>query len=233
MCADISENGNIAFATESKKYSAQVDVYSRRMKHRFSWYTVSGLISDIALSKNGKFVAIAVLKAKNGNFESEIHCFNTKSGKTLFTTKTQGTPIFQIENVSNRYFSYTTKKGVYFVNWRNGEEKRFEETDLSPTFFKKYKNYSLAVFGENTSSTLKVIDKVGKEKAKLVYNGLIDDAAICNKNIYLLKGNKVFVLDFEGKVINTLSTEQTQNMLSVTQKGVFVTDNLSLSFLKG
>lgn len=233
MCADISENGNIAFATESKKYSAQVDVYSRRMKHRFSWYTVSGLISDIALSKNGKFVAVAVLKAKNGNFESEIHCFNTKSGKTLFTTNIEGTPIFQIENISNRYFSYTTKKGVCFVNWRNGEEKRFEETDLAPTFFKKYKNYSLAVFGENTSSTIKVIDKVGKEKAKLVYNGLIDDAVICNKNIYLLKGSKIFVLNFQGEIINTLSTEQTQNFLSATQKGIFVSDNLNLSFLKG
>ena len=203
------------------------------MKHKFSWYLVDGLVSDVTLSKNGKYVAIAVLKAKGGSYYSEIYCFNIKSENPIFKLSVEGTPVLALENISSKYFSYITNKAVSYVSWKKGEQKVFEESGLSPSFYKTFKNASLTVFGKNTSSTVKIIANDGTEKARLTYNGLIDDITLSGDYVYILKGNKVFVLDFKGNTVNTLTNEQSPHYITASKNGIFVAENINLTYFGG
>ncbi len=233
LCADIAENGTLAFVTKSEKYSASVDVYNKKLRHKFSWYLVDGVISDITLSNNGKFIAIAVLKAKDGSFSSEIYCFNTRFENPIFKISVEGTPVLSLQNISSKYFSYITNKGVSYVKWRKGEQIAFDEAGISPSFYKTYDNYSLVAYGKNTSSTIKIISSNATEKARFVYNGLIDDVALSGKTIYILKGNKVYSFDFEGNLLNTFTNEQSAHFISSAKNGIFVAENLSLNYFGG
>lgn len=231
-CATIADNGSVAMVTESEKYSAQVDVYNAGMKHKFTWYLVDGLISDVALSSNGKYVAVSVFKAKNGSYSSEIYCFNINKENPIFTINVEDTPIYSLENISDKYFSYVTNKSVCYVNWTDGAENKFEESGLSPSFLKVYKQNVLAVFGKNTSATVKIVGSNGAEKARFVYNGLVDDVALDEKYVYILKGNEVFAIDFEGKIQKTYTPEQAPSFITTTNKGLFTTDNINCNFYK-
>ena len=233
LCADIAENGTLAFVTKSEKYSASVDIYNKKLKHKFSWYLVDGLISDVTLSKNGKFVAIAVLKAKDGSFSSEIYCFNTRSENPLFKISVEGAPVLSLQNISSKYFSYVTNAGVSYVKWRNGQQIAFNEAGLSPSFYKNCNGNSLVVYGKNTSSVVKIISLNATEKSRFVYNGLIDDATLSGKTIYILKGNKIFSFDFEGNLLNTFTSEQTAHFISSAKNGVFAAENINLTYFGG
>lgn len=231
-CGDIADDGTIAFATKSDKYSAQVDVFGKNLKHKFSWFSVDGLISDMALSNDGNYIAIAVLKAKDGTYLSEIHLFNINSDKELYSIAVEGSPIYGLENISSRYFSYTTDSAVTFSKWTEKEEKKIEKLGLSPSFYKNTGNLNVVVFGKNTSSNISIIKNTGEEAGNFSYNGLIDDISVTDKNVYILKGNKIFILDFTGKTIDTVSTEQTPYAIASSKNGVFAAENVNLLYFE-
>lgn len=232
FCADISNNGSIALVTEADKYAAQVEVFSSGMKSKFIWYLVDGLVSDIAISNNGKKIAIAVLKVKDGAFDSEIVCFDIGSETPLFTIPQKGTHILKLETVSSSQFSYVTGEGISYVKWKDGTQTSLSEGDLSPVFYKIYDNKSVAVFGKNTSCTVNIYDKKGEKLGGFTYNSLIDDVTFSNKRVYLLKSTNIYELDFEGNLLNTRVSEQSLNIISATDKGVLAADNLSLMFFE-
>jgi hypothetical protein len=151
FCADISNDGSIALVTEAEKYAAKVEVFSASMKSKFVWYLVDGLISDVAISNNGKKIAIAVVRAKDGAFISEITCFNIGFETPLFKLQKNGTHILKLETVSSSQFSYVTSNEIAYVNWKNGTETILSEGGFAPAFYKIHGNKTVAVFGKNTS----------------------------------------------------------------------------------
>lgn len=231
-CGDISESGNVVFATESERYSAQIEVFSKGMKSKFTWYAVDGLISDVAISNNGKKIAVAVLKVENGAFSSEIKCFDIKSEEPMYTIKVPGDPVLSVQNVSTGYFAYTTEEGVSFVKWKNGLETRAEEPGLSPSFFKIQGGNTVVVFGKNTSVTVNVYSSNGTKKHSFSFNSLVDDVTVCYNKVYILKSNKIYIMDLDGNLLEYKSCEQTLSGISAAKNGVFAMDNENLMYFK-
>ena len=231
-CADIADNGSVVFATDSDRYSAQVEVFARGMKSKFIWYLVNGLVSDVAISNNGKRIAIAVLKVENGAYSSEISCFNINSETPAFTISVPGTPVLKLENISSGKFAYATEKGISFVSWKNGTEMKTEESGLAPAFFKTKGKETVVVFGKNTSSTINIYDSDGNKKHSFSYNSLADDISVYGDRVYILKSSKIYVMDLDGNLLETKTSEQPLWGIAASQNGVFAVDNLSVSHFK-
>lgn len=232
FCADISNDGSIALVTEAEKYAAKVEVFSSDLKSKFVWYLVDGLISDVAISNNGRKIAIAVLKAKDGAFTSEIICFNIGSETPLFTILKSGTHVLKLETVSSSQFSYVTGEEISYVKWKDGTETSLSEGGFAPAFYKIHGNKIVAVFGKNTSCAVNIYDKKGKKIGGFNYTSLIDDVAISNKRVYLLKSTNLYEFDFEGNLLDTKVSEQALNFISATNSGVLAADNLSLMYFE-
>lgn len=229
FCADISDSGSVAFATKSSGYAAQVQVFAKNMKQTFSWYLVDGLISDIALSNNGKYLAVSVLKVNNGAFNSSIYCFKTDSEQPIFTIEKTKEPIVSLETISKNYFSFVSQNGVSFVNFKNGTVQKDDADASLPTYLKADKKGALAVFGNTSNVEIVRFNKKGEKVFEFVHNGLIDDIAYSNGIVYIMRSNSIFSYDTEGNEIKTVVLEQKPQHIVSIDKKVFVVDNLNLS----
>lgn len=229
FCADIADCGSVAFATKASGYSAQVQVFARGMKQKFTWYLVDGLISDVALSDNGKYLAVSVLNVSGGVFTSVIYCFKTNSEIPLFTIERSGESVVSLETVSRNCFAYVSEDKISFINWKNGAITTADADNLSPSFLKTHSNGVLGVFSEAARSKIIGFNKKGIKKFEFEYNGLIDDIAFSKNKIYIMRSNQVFQLDIEGNELKTNSLNLKPHFITAVKDKVYCVDNLQIT----
>lgn len=230
--ADIADDGSVAFVTKSTGYSAEVQVYSKSLNKKFSWYCVNGLISAVALSPDGSMAAVSELKVSNGSYTSVVYCFKLTSQTPLFTQEFAGQSVIDLKTVSKNVFACITNQKVSFINWKTGLLEDSETSNAAPGFFKKNLDSVIAVFGKTGSSVVALYNSQGIKQNQFEYNGLIDDITFSNENVYILKNNNITVLDKSGKEKTSIPTEQNPVFISAGKAGVFSVDNTALTFYK-
>ena len=229
-CADISYNGSVAFACESASYSAQVLVFDKNMKQYYTWYLADGLISDIALSNNGKYVAVAVLKVKNGAFYSQIYCLDTDEKDPIYTKELADETVFKIESTSGSDFVYSSNKKVSFVKWKTGEIINTNGFG-APTYFNKVSKYYLALYGEANHSDIVLYNSSGEIKHQFEHNGIIDDISVFDDTVYILSSNKITCFDFKKTTEKTITLDNNVNNVLGVDGGALVVNNTTINFV--
>ena len=230
FCADISDSGCVAFACESASYSAQVLVFDKKMKQYYTWYLADGLISDVTLSNNGKYLAVAVLKVKNGAFYTEICCLDTDEKEPIFVKELADEIVYQIEATSSSNFVYTSNKKVSFIKWKTGEIVNANSFN-APTYFNKVSKYHLAIFGEANHSDILLFNSSGKILHQFEHNGIIDDISVFDDRVYVLSGNKITYFDFDSTTKNTINLENDISYILGVDGGVLGVNNSTVDFI--
>lgn len=228
--ADISNSGSVAFATNSASYAAQVLVFSKNMEQYFSWYLADGLISDILLSDDGDYLAVSVLKVKDGVFCSEIYCFDTDEKDPLFVKEYKSESVVSLDNISDDNFAYVSNKKVAFIDFESGTEINIGSNSVAPSFFRCDREKIFAVYGENAYSEVITYSKSGEKLGEVSFNGLVDEISVFEDGVYILSGNQISVLNMDGKQVDVISPKQNPTFISGCDGGVLCVDNLHMSF---
>ena len=231
FCADIADNGSVAFVTDSPTYAAQVTVYNKNMKQYYSWYLADGLVTDIALSPSGKYITVSALKINGGLFVSEIYCLDTDKAEPIFTKELKDLSVLSMESISSSCFAYISNKNVTFLNWKSGEKISDSSEFLSPSYFDVKDGYILATFGEANRSNIVLYNKSGENKHQLVFNGIIDDISVFEEQIYVLSGSQIHILDFLGDVKEIINLESKPDYILGAAKGIISINNISVDLV--
>ena len=226
-CGDISYNGSVAFACESASYSAQILVFNNNMKQYYTWYLADGLVSDIAVSNNGKYVAVAVLKVQNGVFLTQIYCLKTDEKEPIFIKELNDETVLNIESVSSSKFAYTSNKKVSFLEWKTGEEVNKNNFN-APSYFSNVSNYYLALYGETNHSDIVLFNSSGEVKHQFEFNGIIDDVSVFDKYVFILSGNKVTFFDFYDSKKETINLDGKVDSILGIKEGVLTLNNVNM-----
>lgn len=230
-CASIGKNGSMAFVTSTSSYAAQVLVFNRSMKQYFSWYLADGLITDIALSNDGEYVAISVLKVKNGIFASEIYCLDTDEENPVFIKEINDESIVELEVISSDKFIYVSNESTALVDWDSGEISKIGPQNLSPAYFKATGDGELVVYSEAARSQIYLFDSDGDIKLNFEYNEIIEDISFYDETFFVLNGNQISVLDYLGKQTSVITLNQKPSfIIAVDELGVLATDNLHINY---
>ncbi len=230
--ADIADCGYLAFATKSTGYAAEIKVFKPDMTEVFSWYLTEGFVTDVLLSNNGDYLAVAVLKVKNGVFVSQLTCFETDSTEPLYTKELGDQSVRALSVLNRNEFMAITSEKLMTLDFENGNITERSESSFSPTILKDFSDITLAVFSENSAAKIVLYNSDSEVLADFEYNGLIDDITLYDDTVYILKGNKINVLDFAGKELSVLTLKQVSKNIIGHKKGVLVTDNLHLSLVE-
>jgi hypothetical protein len=229
-CADISNNGSVAFACESASYSAQVLVFDKNMKQYYTWYLADGLISDISLSNNGEYLAVAVLMVKNGAYYTKIYCLDTDEKNPVFVKELPDEAIYNLDCVSSANFVYTSNKKISFLKWKTGEVVNSNNYN-APSYFNKESKFNLAVYGEANHSDIVLYNSSVEIKNQFEYNGIIDNISVFDDTVFVLTGNKIIYFDFETKNQKTLNLENNFKYILGVNDGVLGIDNTSINYI--
>lgn len=230
FCGDISYNGSVAFVCDSSSFAAQILVFDKNMEQYYTWYLADGLVSDITVSDDGEYVALAVLKVKNGSFSSEIYCLDTEKEEPLYVKELAYETVYRVESVSSSNFVYTSDKNLEFVDWETG--KAITNNNFgSASYFSSISDYYLALYGEASRSDILLYNSSGEIEEQFEYNGIIDSISIFDERVYILTGNKVNYFDFSGKNQKTISLDSKPDYIVGVDDGFISINNIDIDFV--
>ncbi len=204
-CADIARNGSFAVATKSDNYTSMVTVYDKKAKKEYEWFCPDELISAVALSKNGKKLAVASVKAKDGRFVSMLRVLEFDSAEPVFTKEYDNTLIVSLYSQLNNSFSVITKNRCDVVSWKNYSIISNETQNVIVNVI-GYGNKTVICEqreADASSNLVKIYNQKGKVVSEFSFNKNIDDFRVMRNNIFVLSGNEIVCINFKGETLKS------------------------------
>lgn len=228
--ADIASNGNYAVITRKTQASAILSVYSSSNKILFQWECTDEYLSQVALSKNGKTVAVSSIGVKNGEAYSKIMFFNLDSTDVEGEIEYTGESVYVIRFIGNRELSVITDK-----NYMIADSDSLESQVISYDYdvidgYAFADNNSAAIlkkaFGTLDKHILMVVDKNGEIVFEKEFDKDIVDFKIDNKNVYVMMTGEIIVYSVSsGEKLNIAETDGGLNSMFVNDGYIYCLSN--------
>ena len=203
--AAIGDDGTYAFITTADNYSAKVTVYRKNNKLLYEWFSSQDLINNVAVSANGKKIAVSAISSDVSDYNSRLLVLNFGSSKPEFEKNYDNTLIYGIDSSFISGFSVLTANKHDFIKWSNSKINEYEN-DYSTAMFRTG-NSGMAVLynreNDKTDNRIAIFNKQGKLKQEIKFKGIITDFALKDGLIYALCDSKIYALSKEGKILKS------------------------------
>lgn len=224
--ADIAKNGNYAIITRKTQASSVLSVYSSSNKLLFQWECTDEYLSQAALSKNGKTVAVSSIGVKNGEAYSKIMFFNLDSTDVEGAFEYTGESAYVIRFIGNKELSIITDKSYMIADLRSMESQVISYDYDVVDGYAFADNNSAAIlkkaFGTLDKYILTVIDKNGEKKFEKEFDKDIVDFKIDDKNVYVMMTGEIVVYSISsGEKLNITETDGGLNSMFVNDGYVY------------
>ena len=224
--ADIAKNGNYAIITRKTQASSVLSVYSSSNKLLFQWECTDEYLSQAALSKNGKTVAVSSIGVKNGEAYSKIMFFNLDSTDVEGAFEYTGESAYVIRFIGNKELSVITDKSYMIADLRSMESQVISYDYDVVDGYAFADNNSAAIlkkaFGTLDKYILTVIGKNGEKKFEKEFDKDIVDFKIDDKNVYLMMTGEIVVYSISsGEKLNITETDGGLNSMFVNDGYVY------------
>ena len=149
FCADSDSSGRYAVATSEKNYHCAVYVYNASHNRIFRWLSADKYVYDVALGDGTDRLAIATLKAEQGDIVAELHVFSSRDGEYASHYSFSGEMPLKA-HTDGRYARLLTDRALHTVDLESGETVtvRFDRERLSMYHFGK--DYWTVILNDNT-----------------------------------------------------------------------------------
>lgn len=194
FCGDVSKNGSVAIATASKTKRCDFLVYDNTMNLKFSESVSDGYVISVALSDNGKKLAVAWVDSVNAGLSTTVTVYNVKSGEREAEIKLpQGSMAdlrFSGKNIFVVGDSYAgvIKNDRYVDIYKIGEMQTVC-FDYTPSGELVLVHNS---FDNSTSNVVSIIKSSGKIKTEIKVSGNVKDVSAASSVVTVLTGNKLY-----------------------------------------
>lgn len=201
--AAIGENGTYAFVTAADAYAAAVRVYKKNGETAFEWFSSEDMVNNVAVSPNGKKIAVSTLCSTVANYNSKISIFNFKSADAEYTKNFENTIVYSLLGSGSGGFSVLTENNYNYISW-SGKKVYEYENEYSADMIRTSAKDTVVVFNresDKTDNRIAVFSQSGKMKTEIEFKGVITDIEVKNGNIYCLSDTESYILNNEGEVL--------------------------------
>ncbi len=233
ICADISECGVYAIATEGTEDVALVTVYNKKGDEIYKYHSANNYVSGVTVSENGDKLCIVSLSTKQAEFVSKISVYDLDSTKIVSEIELKNEVVYFVEYSNSRDVCVITNK--QYFNLRNGKTSR--NLVYNPEFLNKFEVSDDYILLYNTadansqSGNVYVLSKSGRVKAEFEIEGNISDISACNGKVYTLS-EKVNEYNFRGKLVKSSDINNGATKVSASENGVMILYSSGVDFIK-
>ncbi len=203
--AAIADNGTYALVTTTDSYAASVSVHKKNGKQVYEWFSSEDLVNNVALSPNGKKIAVSTISSKVGQYNSKVLVLNFDSATPEYQKEYENTVVNAFDTTSSRGFSVVTLNSFNFISWSNFKIKEYKN-EYNTVMFRAGKSGIVTVYNrenDKTDNRIAVFTGKGKLKKELNFKGIITDIALLNGQVYCISDTKAYILGDDGKVIRS------------------------------
>lgn len=202
---DISRNGTFAVAGKSDNFASMVSVYDKKGEMLYEWYSPKEIITTVAVSPNGKNIALTTISIVNGMYSSKLYAFNFESADPVFTKEYLGEFIYGINSNSKKTFCVYGENSCDIISWKDYSLETFT-SDYSINAVKSDKKQTIIMSSRENNDGNALFNVYNKKKVLINsfnFSGIVDDFMIHGNNVFVLSGNTVYLVDSNGKVVKT------------------------------
>jgi len=233
ICADISDCGVYAIATEANEDVAIVSVYDKNGNEIYKYHSANKYVSGVTVSENGNKICIVTLSTDQAEFVSTLSVYDLDSTKVLAQTELKGEVVYSVEYSDSNNICVITDKQYFNLK----DEKASNHLTYNPEFLNKFEISDDYILIYNTADSnsqkgnIYVLSKKGKVKAEFEIDGNISDISVSKGRVYTLE-SKVNEYNFKGKLIKSTEISNGGSKISACPSGVMVLYSSGVDFIK-
>lgn len=220
LCAAMARNGVYALNTYSSKYICETTVYSADFIPLFRWNSAEQHITSIALSSNGKQLAVGSVGAVEGKYISTVRIFNINSTEAILTKEFSDKMILAVNyNVDGTWSAVFENSYVTLFNDRDPIEISFDEGDVSCLDLSN-NTYDLLIitnYNDQNHNRVLVVESNGTIVKDIVFDKTVVSCSVSDNYVFLLSKGKVTRMDIEGD--DVLETEVPADCMFALESG--------------
>lgn len=229
ITACISDSGAYAVVTQSDSYAAAVSVYGKNGKLMYEWFSASDTVNNIAISPDGKKIALSLFNATSGAYSSKISVYGFESADPLFTKNIDGSPVYGLDSTHNSGFFAISQNKVIFVKWSDYTVKEYD-SDYNAAMFRAGSGGAVAVFNresDRTDNRIVLFNTKGERISEFEFKQAVSDIQVSGGHIYCMSDTEVFLLSDSGEKLRSTDCGFGAVWLAVTgsNEAAVITDN--------
>jgi len=229
ITANISASGTYALVLQSDKYASAVSVFNKRGKKVYEWFSAENTVNNVAVSPNGKKIAVSAFNATSGKYKSVVNVLNFKSATPVYSETFENSVVYNLDSKHKSYFAIVNENSIGFVKWSNFKKKQYSN-EYSVSMFRPEDSGYIAVFNrknDNTDNRIAVFSKSGELKFEFDFEGVISDITLSGDHIYCMGETDLYLLSNEGKILRQASCGFGAVRISATSTNTMavITDN--------
>ncbi len=227
ISAAISRSGSYAVVTDSDMYMNSVYVYNKNNKLVYTWNSATSYITDVAVSNNGKAIAVALVNAKGGIYSSSVYVldFNSASPKVKYDYDGLISSVSVLN--SNFVLANGTDKAMLLGISSNSMT---EIAASSVRYFTSASNgYSAVCHGRQNNekdNTITVISKKGEITANIKADYIVSSISLSDRYIAVHSDKTIILFDVDGNEIGRITADTKPLFVAAVSKDfVLAIDN--------
>ncbi len=190
ITACIGRKGNIGLATLSDKATSRLTVLNKTYKKtEFVWNCADYTITSVALSDNGRYVAVSVIGSEAGEIFSKVYVFDFSYSDPVCSFEYPGTAMISVNFATNNDVVAIGDNKIAFLK----NLKKNQETDLSTSTVSAFcygesgeTIVVLAEYGSLNSQLLQCYNQSGKVSFEKKYKEQIKSVTASSNRITVL-----------------------------------------------
>lgn len=209
ITGDICNSGTYAIVTESESELCEVTVYNKNNSAVYRFNSVSGYITDVSLSDDGKRLCVVSIGAENAKLISTVSVYKISSVNAIFTNKYNGEAVYKC-NFNGNNINLITESRMLRLNSK-GDQKEFLFGDLKLQRYEFFGSDTLLCLAPDAGSaitTVAVISSGCKERAKFSVDCSIVSACADKGSVYLLSDTEVLKYSYSGELKQSVQTDK-------------------------
>ncbi len=227
VVAALADNGSFATSHASEKHQSILRVYNSRFKNVFQWNCSQERIADIALSSNGRNLAVAAVGAENAEIYTRIIVFNIGDAEPKADVKFSGTMFFDVVYTASGKIIAAGDNRTVVLN-KKGEtvdETVYAEDSILAVCSDDSGNTVVCYeeFGGSKTGIVRY-SRSGKKTCSIVVDGIPDCIAAEGGRIAVASGNEIVVYSQNGKEVKRIDTENSVMQLLISSGTVYAVD---------
>lgn len=202
VTAALAKNGWFATSHPSGETLSVLTVYNNRFEKEFVWNCANERIAAIALTPNGKGVAVSAVGVENAEVYSRILLFNTKEAKPVYDSKISGTLILEMFYPSDEAVIAVGDNKTLVLDEKGKTKEEYSYTETGLLFAQADENGNVAVCFSDSGgfeSQIHAFKKDGSELCTLTVEGKPDALDIGSGRVAYVFNGELIAFNFKGK----------------------------------